>query len=66
MTRRVKEYCFICKQHFWSDYEEESECPNGCDELEEGETVEEDFEPEEPETDEAAEFGGVDIPDSRY
>jgi len=64
MSRRAREYCFICKQHFWSDYEEQPECPNGCDENEEA--IEEDVDEEEPETDEAAEFGGVDIPDSRY
>lgn len=62
MARRVKEYCPVCGEWYYSDYDESPECPNGCGDLEEGEELPEEDEPDaEDDRDEAAEFGGVDL-----
>jgi hypothetical protein len=49
------------------DYEEPDECPNECENLGIHLRDEEPDEPnEDDDRDEAAEFGGMDIPDTKY
>lgn len=64
MPRQIKEFCVRCKQYFWADFEEQPDCPNGCDERDEDEEI--DLDPPEPEDDEpdgdeAADFGGMEL-----
>ena len=67
MGRYFKARCSICGRSWMQDYEEPDECPNECENLGIHLRDEEPDEPnEDDDRDEAAEFGGMDIPDTKY
>jgi len=35
VSRGYQRKCPVCGAHYWQDYEEPDECPNGCDNEEE-------------------------------
>ena len=67
MSRYMKVRCPICGQRYTQNWEEPDECPNGCEESDGDCYNEPDGDDgDDYQRDEVAEFGGMDIPDSKY